>query len=279
MLKKILIVLAVLVVLGMVFGEEDNDTIESVGDNAAAGAAEPTDKPRAADEPAVEEKSQAAPQEADGQEEAEEADSQDDETAAAEPAAKPAKEKRVHLYRVTRVIDGDTIELANGESVRVVGIDTPERGACGYAEATANMERLVLGKRVRLGKSDEDRDRYDRLLRYVNVGKTDAGLNQINQGFAVARYDSRDGYGFHPRENMYIAADKATPDFKCAKPKPKPQPVAPAAPAGNCAEGYSPCIPPYPPDLDCADVGGPIAVTGSDPHGLDRDGDGVACES
>ncbi len=38
------------------------------------------------------------------------------------------------------------------------------------------------------------------------------------------------------------------------------------------------CIPPYPPDLSCADVSGPIYVTGSDPHGLDGDGDGVACE-
>jgi hypothetical protein len=30
--------------------------------------------------------------------------------------------------------------------------------------------------------------------------------------------------------------------------------------------------------VDCADVNGPITVTGSDPHGLDADGDGVACE-
>ena len=40
--------------------------------------------------------------------------------------------------------------------------------------------------------------------------------------------------------------------------------------------GYSPCIPSYPPDLDCADTG-PVTVSGSDPHGLDADGDGVAC--
>jgi hypothetical protein len=37
-------------------------------------------------------------------------------------------------------------------------------------------------------------------------------------------------------------------------------------------------VSPYPPDVDCADVNGPIMVTGSDPHGLDGDGDGVACE-
>jgi hypothetical protein len=46
--------------------------------------------------------------------------------------------------------------------------------------------------------------------------------------------------------------------------------------SASCAPGYSPCIPPYPPDLDCADTG-PVTVAGSDPHGLDADGDGVAC--
>ena len=56
--------------------------------------------------------------------------------------------------------------------------------------------------------------------------------------------------------------------------------VAPEpAPADSCDPNYDPCVPPYPPDLDCADVGGPIAVTGSDPHGFDADGDGAACES
>jgi hypothetical protein len=49
-------------------------------------------------------------------------------------------------------------------------------------------------------------------------------------------------------------------------------------PASNCEPGYDPCVPPYPPDLDCSDLSGPYAVTGSDPHGLDRDGDGEGCE-
>jgi hypothetical protein len=47
----------------------------------------------------------------------------------------------------------------------------------------------------------------------------------------------------------------------------------------NCAPGYSPCVPPPPPDLDCSDLDGPIKVTGSDPHNLDGDGDGWGCES
>lgn len=49
-------------------------------------------------------------------------------------------------------------------------------------------------------------------------------------------------------------------------------------PAEDCEPGYDPCVPPYPPDLDCPDLGGPYSVSGSDPHGLDRDGDGTGCE-
>jgi len=48
--------------------------------------------------------------------------------------------------------------------------------------------------------------------------------------------------------------------------------------SAGCESGYSPCVPSYPPDVDCADVAGSVTVTGSDPHGLDADGDGIGCE-
>jgi hypothetical protein len=47
---------------------------------------------------------------------------------------------------------------------------------------------------------------------------------------------------------------------------------------GPCEPGYDPCVPSYPPDVDCPQVGGPVDVTGPDPHGLDADDDGVGCE-
>jgi micrococcal nuclease len=54
---------------------------------------------------------------------------------------------------------------------------------------------------------------------------------------------------------------------------------APPEPSGgNCDPNYSGCVPPYPPDVNCPEVNGPVDVLGSDPHGLDRDNDGVACE-
>jgi hypothetical protein len=69
------------------------------------------------------------------------------------------------------------------------------------------------------------------------------------------------------------AAPHMRPRWTLAGPSRKPQRrrrrrAAPRATA--------PCIPPYPPDLNCPDVG-PVTVTGSDPHGLDADGDEVAC--
>jgi endonuclease YncB( thermonuclease family) len=178
--------------------------------------------------------------------------------------------KKSPTFLVTRIVDGDTIDLGNGETVRLVGIDTAEAGECGYLKASENLSSLILGKKVRLTISHEDRDQYGRLLRYVDIGQLDAGLRQIKDGYAIARYDSRDGYGYHPREPVYIRADSASPNFTCPKP---PR----FAGVGKCAPGYDPCIPPFPPDLDCADVNGPVEVTGPDPHGLDGDGDGTAC--
>ena len=187
----------------------------------------------------------------------------------------PARPARTHL--VTHVVDGDTVDLADGERVRLVGIDTPEVGECGYEQSSLALARLVLDRQVELVVSDEDRDGYGRLLRYVDVDGVDAGLQLVRDGLAVARYDSRDGYGFHPREPQYVAADRGSRPPSCARPRGFA--AAPAAPAGaGCAPGYSPCVPPGPPDLDCADVGGPVRVSGPDPHRLDGDGDGTACE-
>ena len=114
--------------------------------------------------------------------------------------------------QVAHVIDGDTVVLRNGEHVRLVGIDTPERDQCGYDAARDALAALVEDRDVTLTRPEADRDRYDRLLRYVDVGRVDAGLRQIQRGLAVARYDSRDGYAFHPRQPSYVKADKAAPD-------------------------------------------------------------------
>jgi len=184
---------------------------------------------------------------------------------------------------VVRIIDGDTVELDSGDTVRVTGIDTPERGECNFDTASARMGELVQGKTVTLTRDGDDSDRYDRILRYVDVNGTDAGLTLIEEGLATARYDSRDGYDFHSREPDYIAADNATSLQGCAAeeaPAPAPEPPPAAEQQGaNCDPNYEPCIPVYPPDINCGDLSFPVRVIGEDPHGLDADGDGIGCDS
>lgn len=94
------------------------------------------------------------------------------------------------LFKVTRVVDGDTIELENGERVRYIGIDTPETVdprkpvQCFGVEASKKNKELVEGKSVRLEKDVTDRDKYNRLLRYVWIGDTFINLELVKQGFA-----------------------------------------------------------------------------------------------
>jgi micrococcal nuclease len=75
----------------------------------------------------------------------------------------------VSAATVTAVIDGDTIRLDNGRTVRYLGVNTPEHGQPFYDEAKRFNERLVTGKPVRLETHGQERDRYGRELAYVFV--------------------------------------------------------------------------------------------------------------
>jgi micrococcal nuclease len=87
---------------------------------------------------------------------------------------------------VTRVIDGDTIEIEGGYRVRYIGIDTPERDESYFREALQANRDLVEGKKVWLEKDVEDRDRYDRLLRYVWVDNTMVNAELVRLGYAYS---------------------------------------------------------------------------------------------
>ncbi|MBI3611260.1 MAG: thermonuclease family protein [Nitrospirae bacterium] len=102
------------------------------------------------------------------------------------------------LIAVKRVIDGDTIELADGERVRYLGIDAPElrrkirgrwveRAEPFATEAFELNRRLVEGRAVRLELDRESRDRYHRLLAYVFVGDRLVNAELIAAGYAVVR--------------------------------------------------------------------------------------------
>ena len=88
--------------------------------------------------------------------------------------------------RVIRVIDGDTIETDLG-IVRIIGIDTPEIDECGYREASERLSSLVEQKQVSLisDSTHNDKDEYDRLLRYIEIDQQDIGEMMIKEGFAT----------------------------------------------------------------------------------------------
>lgn len=90
---------------------------------------------------------------------------------------------------VTKVIDGDTVIIQGGESVRLLGIDSDERGHPCYAPAKKRLEELVLGKTVYLEKDNEDKDQYGRLLRHVFLGEESVNAVLVAEGLAIARFE------------------------------------------------------------------------------------------
>lgn len=68
---------------------------------------------------------------------------------------------------VKEVIDGDTVVLSSGETLRYIGIDTPEAGELFYEEAKTLNRDLVRGKEVSISVCGKPRDKYGRLLVWV----------------------------------------------------------------------------------------------------------------
>jgi len=95
---------------------------------------------------------------------------------------------------VGRVIDGDTIVIEN-ISVRLLGINSPERGEPYYEKAKEFLEERILNKTVRLKFGKEKYDKYDRLLVYVFVDGENVNLELVKNGFANFYFPSgKDNY-------------------------------------------------------------------------------------
>lgn len=90
----------------------------------------------------------------------------------------------IERAKVTAVIDGDTIEIEGGERVRYIGIDTPEIDECYGPEATKANKELVEGKEIILIRDVENRDKYDRLLRYVVADGRFVNAELVRLGYA-----------------------------------------------------------------------------------------------
>ena len=207
---------------------------------------------------------------------------------------------------VTKVVDGDTITLDTGQTVRYIGIDTPETVSpsqpvqCYGREASAKNKELVEGKTVELEKDISETDKYDRLLRYVYIDGIFVNDYLVRQGYAhsssyppdikhqdqlreaeqEARNQQRGLWGNvcnkpatpNPTAKPIATTKPITQPF--SQPKTQPQPVTNTSTGG---------------DKDCSDFSSHTEAQayftgkgGSPSNNVDRldsDHDGVACES
>lgn len=177
--------------------------------------------------------------------------------------------------RVTRVIDGDTIEIDTGERVRLNCIDAPEEGI-EYKKAKDFLAELILDEEVMLVKDKLDTDRYGRLLR---------GVYTIDGRFVNSMVVGG-GYG---------KADLKYPDMNLCAPVMDAESSAKKMKAGIWSEKgwededfYSDFICDYN-AYDCSDFYSQAQAqrvfqacaekTSRDVHRLDGDKDGMACDS
>jgi micrococcal nuclease len=205
------------------------------------------------------------------------------------------------MVTVSRVTDGDTVELSDGRKVRILGIDAPESvkpGApvdCFGPEASAFATATLLNKQVTVtGDPTQDEvDRYGRTLAYVNLADgrdysvlaADAGMarSYVYNGRPVQRFpailraeraakDAGRGLwrGCAPTPPVTSSRVPTTTPAPVKPPtttrKPAPTPAPPRGPFANCA---------------AARAAGAAPVHRGDPGyapRLDRDNDGIGCE-
>ena len=105
---------------------------------------------------------------------------------------------KIRKGNVTYVVDGDTIDISPVERayiqrIRLVGVDTPEKGECGYKEAKNFVNETCFEKEVEFDVDDcKQYDEYHRILAvvYVNVNGTWINLNAelLKKGYAEIMY-------------------------------------------------------------------------------------------
>lgn len=89
--------------------------------------------------------------------------------------------------KVVLVYDGDTFLTADSQAVRLLGVDAPESYQPGGDIARDMLEKLVLGRNVRLETDRRDKDDFGRLLRWVYLGDTCVNLELARRGYATVR--------------------------------------------------------------------------------------------
>lgn len=96
----------------------------------------------------------------------------------------PIRPENLTTVTVTHVVDGDTVDLADGTRIRLIGINTPELDQPYYDEATQFTRALLENKQVGLEVDADELDQYDRTLAYLWIGDELANYTIVRSGWA-----------------------------------------------------------------------------------------------
>ena len=192
---------------------------------------------------------------------------------------------------VISVGDGDTIRvrtsLGETQTIRLACIDSAEMAQAPHGEQARQRLQLIIPVGTPVNIQAQTTDRYGRTVAEVFKNNLNVNLAMVQEGRAVAyrqylsqcegdRYLSAEASAKSRRLAFWNQAEPIMPwDFRRGVRATVQTPVQPIPQAKlNCHPSYpTVCIPPAPPDLDCADI--PyrrFKVIGADPHRFDGDG-------
>src|SRR3989344_8509866 len=214
--------------------------------------------------------------------------------------------------KVIKVIDGDTVAVflqgqsfsgrEDGETVRYIGIDAPEISQvenCFSEEAKRKNEELVLGRQVRLERDVSERDRYGRLLRHVDVSKSNSKSKSENEAF-VNEYLVKEGYALgatyppdvkyqllfkeaekearEERRGLWSSCQEEVSDVSKVPNEDDNVTVNQSTDTIECSLNKYNCSD-FKTQAEAQGVFETCGGVANDVHKLDRDGDGKVCES
>lgn len=175
-------------------------------------------------------------------------------------------------FMITEIIDGDTVKI-NGESVRFALASAPELDEDGGMEAKNFIADLCPpGTFVTIDEDSGQQDgSFGRIIAVVHCNGVNLNEELVESGHGVL-YTGFCGISEFASES-WAQKHGCAPEFHAP---PKASPVQ-----SECDPSYPTiCLEPNLPDLDCGDISHRnFVVKGNDPHGFDRDGDGIGCES
>lgn len=177
--------------------------------------------------------------------------------------------------KVTKIIDGDTLSIKKYK-IRLSLVNSPEKNQTGFSEAKSFTSKLCpVGSTITINQDDKQPyDKYKRLVGKVFCG--DKVLNSellfSNNASILKKYCSTSEFSGEVWAQKYGCNINSISKSNAH--------VKPDTVTNRCDPSYPDvCIPPYPPDLDCGEISYKnFKVVGADPHGFDKDHDGIGCK-